>query len=304
VFRLIRSLKQAPSIHPSMNLELDLGISSLERVELLSAIEQAAGARIPEEVAARILSVAELVTAVETAARPSAFSLPEGPAAWSTILQAPLDAQAARMAQRALRPAPVREAFRYALALVVRMAAKALLRLRWQGLEHMPQAPFLLCPNHVSYIDPLVVVCVLPWRVSRRLFFLGDAALFSGRFMSLMAYLFKVVTVSQDLGVYAGLRLAAEGLRRGFVLCVFPEGERSIDGKLKPFRKGPALIATELSLPVVPVGIRGAWEVWPRGANRIRLHPVRVEFGRPLDAAGKSAEALNAELRQAVERLL
>lgn len=304
VFRLIRSMKQAPSLHPSMNLELDLGVSSLERVELLSSIEQAVGARIPEDAAARILTVADLVAAVETVASPSAASPVESPASWSAILQAPLDPETARMAERVLRPAPVREAFCYALSLFVRFAAKVLLRLRWQGLEHLPQAPFLICPNHASFIDVAVVGCVLPWRVWRRLFFLGDAALFRRGIMSLVARLFRVVTVSQDQGVYGALRLGAEGLRRGFVLCVFPEGERSIDGKLKTFRKGPAIVATELSVPVVPAGIRGAWEVWPRGSNRIRLHPVRVAFGPPLEPAGKSAEAFNAELREAVERLL
>lgn len=304
VCRLVRSLKQCPSIHPSMNLELDLGVSSLERVELLSSIEQAAGARIPEDAAARILTVADLVAAVESFARPAATAAAESAVSWSAILKAPLDPQTARRAERVLHAAPLRETLRYGLALFVRLLAKLLLRLRGQGLENLPQPPFLLCPNHASFVDVFVVACLLPWRASRRLFFLGDAAIFRGRFMSLVAYLFKVITVSQDQSVHAALRLAAEGLRRGLVLCVFPEGERSIDGKLKTFRKGPAIVACELGVPVVPVGIRGAWEVWPRGSSRIRLHPVQVAFGKPLNASGKTADLLNSELRQAVERLL
>lgn len=304
VFRLIRAVKDVASIRPSMNLELELGLSSLERVELLSSVEQACGARIPPEVASRIHTVAELVSAVEPHAGPLAEATAESRVNWSAILKAPLNPDEERHAHRLLRGAPVREAFRYALGLLVRAAARLLLRLRWQGLENLPEGPFLICPNHASYIDVFVVMCVLPWRVSRRVFFLGDATLFRGRFMELAAYLLKVITVSQDQAVHSALRLAAEGLRRGFVLCVFPEGERSIDGKLKVFRKGPAIVATELGVPAAPVAIRGAWEVWPRGSNRIRLHPVRLSFGEPVQAAGKSADAFNAELRQAVERML
>jgi len=281
-----------------------LGLSSLERVELLSSIEQASGAPIPAEVAVRIHTVAELVSAVEAQAGTSAAAAAESRVNWSAILKDPLNPAEELQARRLLCAAPFREAFRYGLALLVRAAARLLLRLRWQGLANLPEPPFMLCPNHVSFIDVFVVMCVLPWRVSRRVFFLGDAALFRGRFMQLAAYLLKVITVSQDHAVYSSLRLAAEGLRRGFVLCVFPEGERSIDGKLKVFRKGPAIVATELSLPAVPVAIQGAWEVWPRGSNRIRLHPVRVRFGESLQAAGKTADEFNAELRQAVERLL
>jgi long-chain acyl-CoA synthetase len=304
VFRLIRGIKDTAAIHPSMNLELDLGLSSLERVELLSSIEQASGAPIPAEVAVRIHTVAELVSAVEAQAGTSAAAAAESRVNWSAILKDPLNPAEELQARRLLCAAPFREAFRYGLALLVRAAARLLLRLRWQVLANLPEPPFMLCPNHVSFIDVFVVMCVLPWRVSRRVFFLGDAALFRGRFMQLAAYLLKVITVSQDHAVYSSLRLAAEGLRRGFVLCVFPEGERSIDGKPKVFRKGPAIVATELSLPAVPVAIQGAWEVWPRGSNRIRLHPVRVRFGEPLQAAGKTADEFNAELRQAVERLL
>jgi 1-acyl-sn-glycerol-3-phosphate acyltransferase len=102
------------------------------------------------------------------------------------------------------------------------------------------------------------------------------------------------------------MRLAAEGLRRGLILCVFPEGERSIDGRLKRFRKGPAIVATELGAPVVPAGISGTYEVWPRGSNKIRLHPVSISFGEPLrpPANGKYYDSFNDQLLEAVEQLL
>jgi 1-acyl-sn-glycerol-3-phosphate acyltransferase len=136
------------------------------------------------------------------------------------------------------------------------------------------------------------------------MFFLGEAMYFEGPVMGKVARWLKVVALSPDRAVRFSLRLAAEGLGRGLVLCVFPEGERSIDGRLKAFRKGPSIVATAMSLPVVPAGIRGTWEVWRRGSNRIRPHPVAVVFGEALASEGKSADELNAELREAVQRLL
>jgi 1-acyl-sn-glycerol-3-phosphate acyltransferase len=101
------------------------------------------------------------------------------------------------------------------------------------------------------------------------------------------------------------LRLGAEGLRQNMILCVFPEGVRSIDGTLKPFRRGAAIIAAELKVPVVPVGIIGTYEALPRGGYLVRPHPVTIRFGQPLlPAQGESADSLNDRMFSAVESLL
>jgi 1-acyl-sn-glycerol-3-phosphate acyltransferase len=90
------------------------------------------------------------------------------------------------------------------------------------------------------------------------------------------------------------------------ILCIFPEGERSIDGTLRPFRKGPAILATELRVPVVPVAIEGTYEVWRRGSSEVRLHPVKIRFGKPLVPTSdkESSDAFNQRLLDAVEQLL
>jgi long-chain acyl-CoA synthetase len=287
-----------------MNLELDLGLTSLERVELLSAIQGAFGARILEEEAAKIHTVGELIEAVERLGGGAAGGAGETPISWGEILRAPLDAEEARIAEGIVRSRPVFELLRYALSKLARLAAGLLLRFRFAGIENLPQAPFLICPNHNSYLDAFLIMSALPFRVSRRMFFLGEAMYFEGPVMGKVALWLKVVALSPDRAVRFSLRLAAAGLGHGLVLCVFPEGERSIDGRLKGFRKGPAIVATELGLPVVPAGIRGSWEVWRRGSNRIRLHPVTVEFGEALAPGGKSADDFNAELHEAVQRLL
>ncbi|MEJ2081358.1 MAG: lysophospholipid acyltransferase family protein [Acidobacteriota bacterium] len=162
-----------------------------------------------------------------------------------------------------------------------------------------------MCPNHLSFLDAFLVVAVLPNRVVRRSFSLGYSDYFASGLTAFFGGIVRTIPVTADRNLAMTLRLAAEGLRRELVLVVFPEGERSIDGRLKPFRKGPAILATKLSIPVVPVGIRGSYEAWPRGASRIRMHPIAIRFGRPIQPArDESIEDFNHRLRQAVAELL
>jgi long-chain acyl-CoA synthetase len=305
LFALLRSVKDAPAINPAMNLELDLGFTSLERVEMLSSIQEAFGARIPEVEAARIHTVAELILAVQRLQTGGAVvSEDEAQFSWDAILAAPLEPEDARTLDEALRPRPVVELIYFLLSRVLAFACRLLLRFRVEGRENLVPSPGLLCPNHASFLDGFLLVSAVPYSVLRRMFILADIEYFKGPLLSRAAGWIKVITVTPDRGVRTSLRLAAEGLRRGMTMCVFPEGERSIDGTVKVFRKGSAILATELGLKVAPVGIRGAWDVWRRGSNRIRLRPVTLVFGKPLEAAGKTTDAFNDELREAVIKLL
>jgi len=175
------------------------------------------------------------------------------------------------------------------------------------GKNNLPhEYPYLICPNHLSFLDAFVLVSPFPYRIIKRIFFLGYADYFNRPVLSFLGRLIRVVPVDADRHLRQALRLGAEGLRRDFILCVFPEGERSIDGSLKPFRKGPAILAKEMGVPVVPTAIVGTYEAWPRGVAKIRLHPVRVCFGDPLDRPSEEETyaAFNDRLFQAVNELI
>ena len=104
------------------------------------------------------------------------------------------------------------------------------------------------------------------------------------------------------------MRTAAVGLRKQRILLVFPEGERSFHGNLTKFKKGSAILSIELNVPLVPVGIRGTFEAWPRG-GKLRAHPVEIVVGDPIypEEFRKSRDpyaAINEALRNAVTGLL
>jgi len=112
--------------------------------------------------------------------------------------------------------------------------------------------------------------------------------------------------VDPDSALVSAMRAGAYGLRRGKVLVLFPEGERSIDGVPRNFKKGAAILATHLRVPIVPVAMDGFFEVWPRGKKYQGPHPLRIAFGEPiLPPAGvppgeAGYTALTAELKRRV----
>jgi long-chain acyl-CoA synthetase len=176
--------------------------------------------------------------------------------------------------------------------------------------------PFLISPNHQSYLDAFLLVGTLPYRTFRLLFFVGASEYFATPLMRRIARLVNVVPVDPDANLVRAMQAGAFGLRHGRVLVLFPEGERSPDGTVKTFKKGASILSTHLGVPIVPVAIHGVFEIWPRGRGlRLsRLLPftgtrARFSFGAPvsleaLGAAGAVAAdryaRLTAALRDAV----
>ena len=136
----------------------------------------------------------------------------------------------------------------------------------------------ILASSHQSFLDPLLVAVGL----QRRVTFLARETLFRrSAFAGLIRSLGAVAIRRESLGV-SGVRSSVELLREGRVVLVFPEGTRTRDGEIGLVRPGVCLMAHRAGVPVVPVTICGAYEVWPR--NRLLLRPGHIEmrFGRPI----------------------
>jgi long-chain acyl-CoA synthetase len=303
VFALIRRIKtNCGPISPDSNMELDLGFDSLERVELLSNVRIRFGIEISDEQAGRIFTAGDLARMADTAA-----PAPDGGwLGWPEILRAPLSEGQKTIASLYLRRRPALERSAFLLCRLARLAARILLNFRITGIEAVPlEYPLVICSNHASYLDALLIAAALPFPVFCRLFFLGARKYVRTPRQRWFARLMRAIGVDAGADSSSALRLAAEGLKEGLVLCVFPEGHRSIDGKLLPFHNGPSILAIERSVPILPVAIAGTQRVWGRGAARIRLSPVEVRFGRPIDPAqSPDHEHLTVRLQQEVRSLL
>ena len=310
VLELIREqVPGAGALAPEAHLELDLGLDSMERVELLVHLTGSLQIEIGGEDAQRLHTVGELVEACRARLR-EGWETVERVQPWERVLQeAPADNPFLGELRKAKR---VRAAFLFGVVKGLFLLFRATAGLRARGVEHLPpRGPYLISPNHQSYVDAFMLVGALPFRAFREMFFVGAAEYFQSPLMRWLARTLNVVPIDPDSNLVGAMQAGAYGLRLGKVLVLFPEGERSIDGTVKAFRKGAAILSRHLQAPIVPVAIDGAWDIWARGRpfNWRALLPwratrARLEFGAPLTQPADTDYAAHTEhLRSLVQRM-
>jgi 1-acyl-sn-glycerol-3-phosphate acyltransferase len=161
-----------------------------------------------------------------------------------------------------------------------------------------PETPYVFMSNHESFLDGPLLMTVLgrPARVVVKRFVFGIPVLGLG--MRFSGY----VPLDKE-GFGAGRRSIARAARlireKGYSFLIFPEGTRSWDGKLQPFRRGGFFLALESGAPIVPVSIRGTFALMPRGKWLVRKGSVRIVFHEPVPVDGYRRENL-AELIEKV----
>ncbi|MBI1849362.1 MAG: AMP-binding protein [Planctomycetes bacterium] len=278
------------------NLRLDLGVDSLEWVNLTLEMNDRAGVDLDEQAIARVHTVRDLLREARDSRGPRGLSPLEAP-------DAALDDEHRRW----LAPVgPILAFVSAALMTVHRVFFRAFFRLRVIGAEKLPVAePFIISPNHVSDLDPFALAAALPWRRLRNTYWGGATdRLFTNSAMRLLSRLARVVPVDPDAAVVSSLALGAAVLHRSHNLVWFPEGRRSLTGELEPFHPGVGLLLERFAIPVVPVFIRGTLEAMPRGAKFPRFRRVTVEFGDPIDARALAAAGIGANSANRIARAL
>jgi long-chain acyl-CoA synthetase len=296
----------ASAIVPEANLELDLSLDSMERVELIAELEQRFGVRVDEGQAHDLLTVQQLIDAV----RPASDARGDGGAedSWSVLLN-DLPPPGDPLVARLHRPRLLMPLVFYSVLRLVRLVMPTI---AVSGREQLPRSgPYIISPNHQSYLDPFFVCSVLPFHVFRQLFFVGAAEYFETPLTAWAATQLNLVPVDPDANLIPAMKAGASGLKLGKILVLFPEGERSIDGTVKRFKKGAPILSRHLHVPVVPVSIRGVFELWPRNRPfnwRLLIpgsgHRVHVSFGAPLMVGEDVTYAEGAtQLRQRVMAL-
>jgi len=275
--------RSAPStLRPTLNLELDLGLDSMQRVELLSRLEEELGGNVEESQLAEIYTVRDLIDTVLK----SSASGAGGPgtrvtfAGWKAILaEDPDDPDVLRLAH----PNRVTDAFWYVFSRMMQVIALDRFQLKVSGIEKLPKSgPFIISSNHQSYLDPLILASILPPEIFLRTFAVGTSDIFGKGFMRRLARSIKVIVLDPDANLVPAMRAGAFGLRHGLALILYPEGERSIDGTPRIFKKGAAILSIHLQVPIVPVAIEGFYEAWPRNKPFHGFTPLKMVFGDPI----------------------
>jgi long-chain acyl-CoA synthetase len=289
------------TLRDDASLDSDLGLSSLDRVELLSTLEDRYQVDLSETRFSAVQTVGDLERMLRGDAPPGvAYHYPSWtlrwPVTWLRFLAHYL----------LLRPA------------IVLMAWP-----RIEGREHLRgvKGPLLVISNHVSDADLGFILTALPARFRHRLATAtrgedlealrspapgrGFLARIYDRVLWILGVsLLNLFPLPREAGFRRSFAYAGEAVDRGYSVLLFPEGRHTADGKMNPFRAGIGLLAENLGVPVLPMRIDGLFEVKESGRRFTGPWRIRVRIGEPMRfPPGTDQQKIAAELQQAVERL-
>jgi long-chain acyl-CoA synthetase len=302
VAALLAQYAAGRAVGPGTTLD-ELGLSSLERVELMVALEDRFGTTIDESAFSGVRSVADLDTLVRAPAAIRETSETVTFPRWN-------------------RRAPVRVLRRVSLATWILPLSRVFAPVRVEGGEHLArlEGPVVFAANHQSHIDTPAILAAMPGGLRSRVAVAMAKEFFKPHFFpaehtwaqwftnSLNYYLavtfFNAFPLPQrEAGARDTLRYIGEVLGAGFSVLIFPEGQRTHAGEINEFRAGIGMIGARLGVPIVPVRLRGADEVLHRNARMARRARVTVSFGSPLVLRGDDYKALARQVENAVRAL-
>ncbi len=298
---------EAAEVHPDMNLEIDLRLDSLARAELLAGLESSFGYEPDPGSAATAFTVRDLVSLFDIEAAGNAGISAE--ADWRQIFSTD-DAIELPEAEQVLKARPFFSLVAFVSLKAFYLWCRIFLRMRVEGVEHLTklERPYLICPNHQSYLDAFVVCSAYPYSLLKNIFHVGASEYFQGTVTGRMASFLNIVPIDPDTHLLKAMRAGAAGLRSGKILNIYPEGERAYDGSLHNFKNGAAILSKELDLPIVPVALDGMHKVWARRSNRIRLARVSIRFGEPIypsvSADGRDYTAYSEIIKSKISDML
>jgi long-chain acyl-CoA synthetase len=293
--------RTVPALRPETTLDSDLGLSSLDRVELLSALEDRYQVDLSEARFSSVKTVAGLEQMMRGEVAPGeGYHYPRWvlrwPATWMRLL---------------------------AHYLLMRPAIMLLGWPRIVGRENLlgVNGPLLVISNHLGDVDPGFILAALPARFRHRLAIAtGGEALEALRSRSsdrnwfLRAYdrvkwtlgvsLLNLFPLPREAGFRRSFAYAGEAVDRGYSILVFPEGRHTTNGKLLPFRSGIGLLAQNLGIPVLPMRIDGLFEYKQAGKKFAPPWKISVRIGTPVNLSPDTdAAAVAAELQRKVSSL-
>ncbi len=259
----------ANQIRRESRLDTDLGLDSLTRLDLLMLLESRLGQTIPEAMLANVQTINDVVELTQAFVKTDATQSTE-------IQEKPLKLrEKPHWYARAFR-AGVRSIYRHRFSF------------KCHGLENIPQEkPYIITPNHSSHLDTLTVITALGqyshrlWTLAARDYWFGNRV--QGWFAHNCLNALPIERDGNFSQFLQDLRMANAVMEQNNGLLIFPEGTRSLDGELQPFKSGfLSLLIYGQQVPIIPAYIKGTYQALPKGQNLPKKHPIQIAFGEPL----------------------
>ena len=250
-------------VTPDAHLELDLGLDSLDIVEILSFVENSYGVKIKEEEFINIKNVLTLAEFIKN--HGGTFSNVE--IDWKSILNERIDIDLPK------------SAWVGKLIRIITMPIFSLyFSLKKESQDKISNEPAIYVGNHQSFLDALMFNQAIPMKMMNDTYYIATVVHFDTPFRRYLADRGNVLIVDINKNLKETLQVSAEVLREGKNLVIFPEGARTRDGELQEFKKTFAILSKELNVPVVPFGIKGAYKAMPYGSKFPSMYPIKIKF--------------------------
>ncbi|MFH0734062.1 MAG: AMP-binding protein [bacterium] len=264
------------------HLELDLGIDSLDKVSFQLFLKTSFGLDFSNEQLGRFNSVQALAEYVKD----NKIKSETESINWGAIFKEKVDLS---LPKSWFTHQVLKNLSKYFL--------KFYFQIKGEGIENIPNGPFIIAPNHQSFIDGLFVSIFLKTTQLKETYYYAKEKHVKTSFVKFLAAKHNVIVMDLNNDLMLSLQKLAEVLKRGKNIMIFPEGTRTKDGDLGNFKRTFAILATELNVPVVPVAISGAFEALPTGS----LFPkpwkkINVKFLKPIYPKGHSYDSLKSSV--------
>ena len=275
-------------ISPVAHLELDLGLDSLDIVELMSYMESEFGVKPDDAIIVNNPTVEKLAEYIKNNKSANRFEKLN----WKEYLSKDTDINL-----------PTSNIALHIIKFLLWLSFKIYIRVSCSGLENIPKnKPVIFVGNHQSLLDGFIFGHVLPFRYLQNSYTVAKVKHFSKGYMKFLAAHSNVILVDINKNLGEMLQTSAKILRNGKNLVIFPEGARTRDGKMLDFKKTFAILSKELDVEVVPFGIKGAYEAFPTGKTIPRPSKVQIKFFNAVKPEGKTYDEIVKESRDEIKQ--
>ncbi|WP_300452727.1 AMP-binding protein [Fusobacterium sp.] len=277
-------VKKKP-VTPFAHIELDLGMDSLDMVELLTYLESTFGIKASEELIIENSTVEKLAEYIKENRGENVIEEVN----WKEYLNKDIDVE--------LSKSNIVTKIGKAILWIV---FKLYIRVKKEGTENITTDPVIYAGNHQSFLDAFLFNHVVPTNVLNNVYYLAKVKHFSKGYMKTLGENSNVILVDINKNLGEVLQTLAMVLRSGKSVAIFPEGARTRDGKMLEFKKAFAILAKELNIPIVPFGIKGAFEAFPSNSKFPKSSNVEIKFFERIETKDMSYEEIVEKTRDCI----
>ncbi|MCK9413965.1 MAG: AMP-binding protein [Prolixibacteraceae bacterium] len=270
-------------VSPDDHLVFDIAMDSLGKMSLIDFIEQTFGIKLEEEQLLKFPSIGKIAEYIGA----NKLFHKEQSGDWSGNLK---DDQQVELPK-----------YSYWLKFIVssvRRFFSLFFKFEVKGIENIPAGPCFIAPNHQTKLDAFLVLSCLDKKTLRDTYSYAKKDHVKSRVRQFLARRTNIIVMDLAKELKESIHKMAEVVKLGKKILIFPEGTRTTTGNIGDFKKTYAIISSELTIPIVPVAISGAYEAMSSGKKKIKSgSKIMVEFLPPIDPAGMSPDILNATVK-------